>query len=87
MYMYVCKHLLHVHVYIQFLMRESNIVFSSSYTYTCKCRYAHYLRTCIVLAAADGIVQATDRTVLAEDGGYIVIKKSWAVSILHRLGL
>ena len=40
----------------------------------------------VVLAAAEGIVTATDRTLLFENGGHIKLTLDWAYSILKRMG-
>ena len=40
----------------------------------------------IVLAAAEGIVKATDRNMLADYGGHIQLTLSWAYSLLKRMG-
>ena len=37
------------------------------------------------MAAAEGIVRATDRTLLSENGGHILITISWAYSLLNRM--
>ena len=40
----------------------------------------------VVIAAAEGIVQARDRTLLADHGGSILPNRSWAVSLMRRMG-
>ena len=40
----------------------------------------------IVIAAATGIVKATDRTLLYENGGHLTLTKTWAYSLLKRMG-
>ena len=40
----------------------------------------------VVLAAAEGIVKATDRTLLFENGGHIKLSLDWAYSFLRRMG-
>ena len=40
----------------------------------------------IAIAAAEGIVKATDRTMLYENGGHILLSGSWAYSLLKRMG-
>ena len=40
----------------------------------------------IVISASEGIVKATDRTVLHENGGHILLQSPWAYSILNRMG-
>ena len=40
----------------------------------------------IVLAAAEGIITAKDRSLLAENGGHITLTRGWAASILKRMG-
>ena len=40
----------------------------------------------IVLAAAEGVVTARDRSLLLEYGGHIELNRPWAVSILRRMG-
>ena len=42
--------------------------------------------TSVVMAAAQGIVKANDRTLLFENGGYISITRNWALSLLGRMG-
>lgn len=42
--------------------------------------------TNVVMAAAQGIVKAHDRTFLFENGGYISITRNWALSLLGRMG-
>ena len=44
------------------------------------------MNACIVIAAAEGIVKATDRALLAENGGFIKLTLSWAYSLLKRMG-
>jgi hypothetical protein len=39
----------------------------------------------IVIAAAHGIIAAKDPSLLPENGGHLVLKRSWAYSILKRL--
>ena len=39
----------------------------------------------IVMAAAEGIVKATDRILLVEHGGHIQLTQAWAYSILKRM--
>ena len=41
----------------------------------------------IVIAAAEGITKATDRTMLIENGGHIQLTLAWAYSLLQRMGL
>ena len=40
----------------------------------------------IVIAAAEGIIKATDRTMLIENGGHIQLTLAWAYSLLQRMG-
>ena len=40
----------------------------------------------IVIAAAEGIIKATDRTMLSENGGHVQLTKAWSYSILKRMG-
>ena len=40
----------------------------------------------VVLAATEGIVKATDRTLLFENGGHIKLSLNWACSLLRRMG-
>jgi len=40
----------------------------------------------LVLAAPEGIVTAYDRTLLAENDGYIAMTRGWADSLLKRMG-
>ena len=40
----------------------------------------------VVIAAAEGIVTATDRTLLFENGGHIKLSLDWAYSLLKRMG-
>ena len=44
------------------------------------------LNTAIVMAAAEGIIAARDRSLLVQHGGHIEIKKSLAKSLLGRMG-
>ena len=39
----------------------------------------------VVIAAAQGLVRATDRTLLVAHGGHIALTKTWAVSLLGRI--
>ena len=39
-----------------------------------------------MLAAAEGVVTARDRTLLQSNGGTIQLKRSWAMSLLGRMG-
>lgn len=41
----------------------------------------------IIIAAAKGIVMSNDHTQLAENGGHIVLSKSWSHSLMIRMGL
>lgn len=41
----------------------------------------------VVIAAAMGIVLAKDCTLLAENGGHIYLTKTWAMSLMIRMGL
>ena len=43
------------------------------------------VNTPVVLAVAEGIVMARDRTLLVEYGGHIKLKKSWAVSLMQHM--
>jgi hypothetical protein len=45
------------------------------------------INTAIVMASARGIVLAKDRPLLFENGGHIELTKSWAVSLLKRMGM
>ena len=56
-------------------------------------KYVKALRTCgtsigtnMVMAAVSGIVMACDRTLLTDYGGHISITKTWAASLLNRMG-
>ena len=40
----------------------------------------------IVMAAGEGLIKAHDRTMLVEHRGHIQITKSWAMSLLKRMG-
>ena len=40
----------------------------------------------VVMAAAEGLVRAYDRSLLVEYGGHIEISKTWALSLLGRMG-
>ena len=40
----------------------------------------------LVLAAAEGIVKATDHTLLFENSGHIILSLDWAYSLLRRMG-
>ena len=42
--------------------------------------------TSVVMAAATGILTCYDRTLLVEHGGHISISKTWAMSLLKRIG-
>jgi hypothetical protein len=41
----------------------------------------------IVMAAAEGIIKSHDSNLLKENGGHIVCSKSWAKSLINRMGL
>ena len=45
------------------------------------------INSAIVMAAGKGIVLAKDRSLLVENGGHIGITKSWARSLLRRMGM
>ena len=47
---------------------------------------AGVVNTAIVLAAAEGIVAATERSLLRQHGGSLVLTKAWAKSLLIRMG-
>ena len=38
------------------------------------------------MAAGEGLIKAHDRTMLVQHGGHILITKSWAMSLLKRMG-
>ena len=40
----------------------------------------------IVMAACEGLIKAHDRAMLVQHGGHIQITKSWAMSLLKRMG-
>ena len=44
------------------------------------------MTSAITMAAATAIVRRHDRNLLAENGGSINITKTWAKSLLHRMG-
>lgn len=44
------------------------------------------VNTIIVLAAAEGIITARDQSLLVQNGGHIKLTKSWAKSLLKRMG-
>ena len=44
------------------------------------------VNTAIVRADAEGIILARDRSLLVKYGGHIDLTKSWAKSLLHRMG-
>ena len=44
------------------------------------------INSAAVMAAAEGIISVRDITKLIEHGGHISITKSWAKSLLHRMG-
>ncbi len=44
------------------------------------------VNTAIVMAAAEGIMSARDVTKLSSHGGHIHITKTWAKSLLKRIG-
>ncbi len=39
------------------------------------------------MAAGEGLVRAYDRALLVDHGGHITITKSWAMSLLKRMGV
>ena len=41
----------------------------------------------VVIAAAEGIISANNKELLASNGGNISLKKTWAVSLMKRVGL
>lgn len=41
----------------------------------------------VVIAAAEGIVSANNKEILASNGGNVSLKKTWAVSLMKRVGL
>ena len=43
--------------------------------------------TSVIIAAAKGIVMSIDQTLLVENGGHIQLTKTWAQSLMHRMGL
>ena len=43
--------------------------------------------TSVIIAAAKGIVLSVDRTMRVENGGHIRLTKTWAQSLMHRMGL
>ena len=45
------------------------------------------INTAVILAAAEGIITAKDRTLLALHGGHIELKSSWAKSWMSRMKL
>ena len=45
------------------------------------------INTDVVLAAAESIISATDKSVLVENGGKLALTRGWAVSLLQRTGL
>lgn len=47
---------------------------------------AGLLSTAIVLGAARGIILKTNRTLLAEYGGHVVLTKDWGKTLLQRMG-
>jgi len=56
--------------------------------YVKELRKAHAtVNTKIVLSAAEGIVQGHDASLLASNGGTIDLTKSWAKSVMQRMGL
>ena len=44
------------------------------------------VNTTIVLAAAEGIITARDQSLLVQNGSHIKLTKSWAKSLLKRMG-
>ena len=44
------------------------------------------VNTAVVLGAAKGIVEKTDQMLLSENNGPIALTKTWAASLLHRMG-
>ena len=45
------------------------------------------INTAAVLAAAEGVITAKDRTLLASNGGHKELKRSWAKSLMSRMNL
>ena len=43
--------------------------------------------TAVVIAGAKGVVMSVDSNLLAENGGHIQLTKTWAQSMMHRMGL
>ena len=43
--------------------------------------------TSVIIAAAKGIIMSVDQTMLVENGGHIPLTKTWAQSLMHRMGL
>ena len=41
----------------------------------------------VIIAGAKGVVMSVDRTLLAENGGHIQLTKTWAQSLMIRMGL
>ena len=50
------------------------------------CTMGAVVNTSIVMAAAEGIVASRDRSLLIQYGGHIQITKTWAKSLLSRMG-
>ena len=44
------------------------------------------VNTVVIRAAAEGIIAARDITKLSSHGGHINVTKSWAISLLNRMG-
>ena len=45
------------------------------------------VNTAIIMAAAEGIIAARDRSLLVRHGGHIKIKKSWGEFLLGRMAM
>ena len=58
-----------------------------SFNYTLKnTRRRGAVTTRIVMAAARGLLLASNRNILAEYGGHVHINRPWAQSLLERMG-
>lgn len=50
------------------------------------CAGGGVVTSAIVMAAATAIVRRNDQNLLAENGGFIMLTKTWSKSLLHRMG-
>ena len=50
-------------------------------------KFSTLIITAVILAAAEGIIIAKDRTLLASNGDHIELHKNWAKSLMTRMNL